>query len=269
MAHSPDYHTHSRFSCDSESTVEALCLAALERGMSEIAITDHADFEPLDPCSGYFKPEPYWEAIKDCREKFAGSLVIRAGVECGETHRYRRQIDRLLSAHKYDFVLGSLHWADDRPAWDRSFFDGLDLQQGLQVYFEELERLAAQGDYDVLGHFDFVRRAAFQRYGSTELDLVPHEQLLRRILRTVAERRKGLEVNTAAVRLGAGDPGPPTEVLRWFREEGGEIVTLGSDAHSPKDVGADFEQALAMVRQAGFEYLSTFELRSPRRVAIA
>jgi len=247
--------------------MEAICQAALARGMTEIAITDHADFEPLDVCCGYFRPEPYWEAIERCRAAFAGRLTIRAGVECGEPHVYRREVEAVLSAHEYDFVLGSLHWVDSRPTFDGAFFDGLSLDEGLALYFDELARLAAEGEYDVLAHADIIRRAVYRRFRLGEFDLAPHEPRVRRVLRIVAERGKGLEVNTSYQRKQMGRPGPSVQVLRWFRDEGGQTVTLGSDAHRPEHVGADFDRALAMVREAGFEHLAVFEERAPHLCA--
>jgi histidinol-phosphatase (PHP family) len=259
----PDYHTHTRFSCDGEATMEVMCRAALAQGMTEVAITDHADFESLDPCYGYFRPEAYWRALERCRATFGPSLTIRAGVECGESHIYQEEITDLLARHPYDVVLGSLHWAQDRPAFHSDFFLGLDLDEGLEIYFEELEQLAARADYDVLAHLDIIRRAAFYRFGLQELDLEPHETRVRRVLRCVAERGRALEMNTSTVRKGMGGPGPSLQVLRWFREEGGQFVTIGSDGHAPPDVGADFDQAWDMVRAAGFEGVTTFEGRVP------
>lgn len=243
--------------------MEIMCRAALAQGMAEIAITDHADFESLDACYDYFRPEAYWHAIERCRTTFGPSLTIRAGVECGEGHIYHEEIADLLSRHPYDVVLGSLHWAQDRPAFHSDFFLGLDLDEGLAIYFDELERLAAGADYDVLAHMDVIRRATSHRFGLQELDLEPHEERVRRILRHVAGRDKAIEVNTSFIRKGAGAPGPSTEVLCWFREEGGQFVTIGSDGHAPADVGADFEQAWDMVRAAGFEGVTTFEGRVP------
>jgi len=243
--------------------MEAMCRAALARGIEEIAITDHADFTPQDPCYGYFRAERYWTALEQCREAFQGLLIIRAGIEVGEAHLYPEEVQVLLSGYEYDFVLGSLHWVDGRPLFEESFFNGLSLDDGLALYFEELARLAEEGEYDVLAHLDLIRRAAYRRFGLRELNLRPHEARVRRVLRAVAERGKGLEVNTAYVRKGIGDPGPSVQVLRWFREEGGQIVTLGSDAHRPEDVGLGLDRALAMVRKAGFEGVTLFCRRMP------
>lgn len=256
-----DYHIHTHFSFDSPASVESVCQAALALGLQEVAITDHLDLNPLDGGYGYFRPDGYWEAVSRCRAAFAGRLTVRVGLECGEPHLFRPQIETILAAYPYDLVLGSLHWVDGRPTWEAAFFDGLGLDDGLALYFDELDRLAAEGDYDVLAHLDIVRRAAFQRFGLQRLDYRRHEGRLRRVLRTLAERQKGLEVNTSFQRRGMGQPGPPVEVLCWFREEGGQVVTLGSDAHRPDEVGADFHLARAMVREAGFACLTAFERR--------
>lgn len=262
MMHPPDYHTHTRFSCDSQTAIEAICQTALIRGMREVAITDHVDFEPLDPCHAYFRPEEHWQAIERCRASLDGRVTLRAGIECGEPHLYRHQVQAVLAGHDYDFVLGSLHWAGDRPTFDGAFFEGLTLDEGLVLYFDHLTRLAEEGEFDVLAHLDIIRRATFLRFGLQEIDYHPYEPLVRRLLRALAERGKGLEVNTSYQRRGMGRPGPSAEVLRWFREEGGQIVTLGSDAHRAEDVGADFDLGLALVREAGFERLAIFRQRN-------
>lgn len=259
-----DYHLHTYFSCDADASMEVMCRAALAQGIEEIAVTDHVDFTPQDPCYLYFQPESYWSALQECRRMFDGHLTVRAGIEVGEPHLYPAEVRSLLSSYEYDFVLGSLHWADGRPLFRESFFDGLSLDDGVALYFEELACLAEEGEYDVLAHMDIVRRAAYRCFGRRELDLRPHEAQVRRVLRVVAERGKGLEVNTAYLRKGIGDPGPSVQVLRWFREEGGRIVTLGSDAHRPEEIGVGLDRALSMVRKAGFERIATFEKRRVR-----
>jgi len=261
LIHPPDYHIHTRFSCDSETEMAVACEAAIARGLSEIAFTDHADFEPLDECCGYLRPAAYLAEIERCRRRYGDRLTMRAGVEIGEGHVYRDQAAALLEAHEFDFVLGSLHWVDGRLHCDERFFAGYTLDEGLRVYFEELARLAAEADYDVLAHLDTVRRAAYRAFGLKALEYAPYEDAIRRVLRTLVERGKGLEMNTVTVRRGMGDPSPPLRVLRWYRELGGEILTLGSDAHVPGAVGSCFDMALEAARASGFTQLARFEKR--------
>jgi histidinol-phosphatase (PHP family) len=275
----------------------AACETAIARGMREIAFADHVDFEPLDECCGYLRPAAYLAEIERCRAIYGDQLTIRAGVEIGEAHVYRDQAAALLEAHEFDFVLGSLHWVDGRLHNDKRYFAGRTLDEGLHAYFEELARLASEADYDVLAHLDTVRRAAYRAFGLKALDYAPYKETIRRTLRTLVERGKGLEVNTVTVRLsasrlsgstersqslgkvstkshgeacrrGMGDPSPPLQVLRWYRELGGEILTFGSDAHTPDAIGSCFDVALEMVRTAGFTRLATFKQRQIHWVEI-
>lgn len=268
MIHPPDYHIHTRFSCDSETEMAAACEAAIARGLSEIGFADHADLEPLDECHGYLRPAAYLDEIKRCRRRYGDCLTIRAGVEIGGGHAHRDQAAELLEAHEFDFVLGSLHWVDDRLHCDERFFAGRTLDEGLRAYFDELACLVAEADYDVLAHLDTVRRAAYRAFGLKVLEYAPYEDVIRCVLRTLVGRGKGLEVNTVTYRRGMGDPSPPLQVLRWYRELGGEILTLGSDAHTPDSVGACFDVALEMARAAGFERLARFEKRRVRWLEI-
>ncbi|MCS7178910.1 MAG: histidinol-phosphatase HisJ family protein [Anaerolineae bacterium] len=264
----PDSHTHTCFSFDSDASPESMCRAALVRGMSEIAITDHVDLNPLDGGYGYFQSDEQWEALARCRARLDGRVRVHIGLECGEPHRFPQEVSALLSAHSYDVILGSIHWMGNHSVETAEFFEGRDIHEGIILYLEELACLAREGDYDVLAHPDIIRRAVFRRFGWTDLDWTPYEAPMRRVLRTVAERGKALEVNTSYRRRGMGPPGPSVQVLRWFREEGGQFITLGSDAHRPEEVGADFGEALTMVRAAGFESITVFRHRMPHRIPV-
>jgi histidinol-phosphatase (PHP family) len=257
----PDYHIHTSFSCDSEAMMAAICDMAILRGLSEIAFADHADFEPLDECYEYLQPDAYMAEIRRCRFGYSDDLTIRAGVEIGEGHIYRDEAAELLATYEFDVVFASLHWANGRPTFNGEYFAGQGLDEGLQAYFEELANLAAEADFDLLAHFDIVRRAVYRVYGFRTLDYKPYEETIRHILRTLVERRKGLEINTSNARHGMGDLNPTFQVLHWYRELGGEILTFGSDAHRSDAVGADFDVALEMAQAAGFTRLARFERR--------
>jgi len=264
----PDFHIHTRLSFDSQAAPDAVCQAAIARGMREFAITDHADMNPLDGGYGHFRPEEQWATLMECRARWNGRITIRAGLEYGEPHLFGETLSAILSAHEYDVVLGSIHWIGDRPVETAEFFHGIDLEEGIHLYLAELARVAEEADYDVLAHPDIVRRAVFHHLGWTELDWSPYEAPMRRVLRAVARRGKAIEVNTSYQRRGMGPPGPSVQVLRWFWEEGGRFVTLGSDAHRPEDVGADFAIALGMLRAAGLDSVTVFRRRKPYLIRI-
>jgi histidinol-phosphatase (PHP family) len=257
----PDYHVHARFSCDSASAMTAVCEAAIARGMREIAFTDHADFGPDDP-PGYFHPAEYLAAIECCRARYGDQLTIRAGVEVGEPHIFARETESILAVGEFDFVLGSAHYADGdglQAAWKRPFFEQ-PLRQAYEAYFRQVVRLAAEGDFNVLGHLDLVKRDA-RKFGKAYDGPEPYADMIRAALRSIVERGKGIEINTSPLRQGQPEPCPSLQVLRWYRELGGKVLTLGSDAHTPSAVGSCFDVALDMARSVGFTRLAQFEKR--------
>ncbi len=239
--------------------MEAACRTAIDRGLGEIAFTEHVDFGPEDP-PGYFCPAEYLAEIDRCRARFGDRLTIRAGMELGESHVFASEGRAVLAAGVFDFVLGSAHYADGLVcAWKPAFFQP-PLRDRYTAYFRQVVALAAAGDFDVLGHLDLIKRDA-RKFGHPYDGPEPYADLIRTALRSLVERGKGLEINTSPLRMGQPEPCPSLAVLRWYRELGGEILTVGSDAHSPADVGADVEVALDMARQVGFTRLATFERR--------
>ncbi len=254
-----DYHIHTRFSVDSGARMTAACQTAVDQGINEIAFTDHLDFGP-DDSSGYFRAAEYLVAIERCRERYAGKLVIRAGVEVGEPHLFAEQASAVLASNDFDIVLGSAHYADGlQAAWKEDFFER-PLDRAYQSYFRQVVDLAAVGEFDVLAHLDLVKRDA-RKFGKPYDGPRPYADMIRAALRSLVERGKGLELNTSPLRRGQPEPCPSLEILRWYRDLGGEILTLGSDAHTPEAVGSDLDVAADMAKAAGFGRLATFENR--------
>ena len=254
-----DYHIHTNFSCDSEAEMAAACEAAIASGLSEIAFTDHLDFGPADP-RNYFRPVEYLAEIERCRAIYGDRLTIRAGVEVGEPHLFPRQAADVLALGDFDFVLGSAHYADGmQAAWKEHFFEQ-PLRQAYEAYFRQVVRLAAEGDFDVLAHLDLVKRDA-HKFGKAYDGPGPYAEMIRTALRSLVERGKGIEINTSPLCRGQAEPCPSLEVLRWYRELGGEILTFGSDAHRPEDIASNFDVALEMARAMGFTHLARFERR--------
>ena len=257
-----DYHIHTQFSCDSHASMNEMCRAALEIGISEIGICDHYDLLPEDPCYDYFKPDAWWKTLEQCRTDFKGLLHIRAGIELGEPHRFLRATQDILQQYPWDLALGSLHWVGDELVFHRSYFNQ-PAEDAYRAYFHELYNMVTQADFDVLAHMDIVKRYGFDEYG----EYMPrkYEADIRAVLRAVAQKDIALEVNTSTLRRPIHQTTPSPEILTWFHEEGGKWVTLGSDAHRPENVGAGLEKAYSFVRDAGFNYLAGFKGRQPRR----
>ncbi len=240
-----------------------MCQSAVEKGIPEIGITDHFDLHPYDECRNHYQAEAWWAELRRSREKFDGRLTIRAGVELGEPHLFAGEAAALLAAYPYDYCLGSLHHLGELSVFDRAYFDQ-PMDAGYGRYFQELERMTHAGGFDVLSHFDVVLRYGVRFYGG--YDPARYEAMIRQVLQNCIEHGIALDINTAVVRRYAKQLCPGVQVLTWFREMGGELVTLGSDSHQPQNVGADLDLAIAAAQQAGFEFATQFEARRPKRM---
>jgi len=264
--HPPDYHVHTRFSIDSRSEMSAVCEEAVARGLREVAFTDHLNWGPGYP-TDHLDLDQYAAEVDRCRALFDGRLRVQLGLEVGEPHVFAGRVAPLLRDRPFDIVLGSVHYVGgSRPIFEEAYF-ARPTREACGAYFRDVAALAAEGDYDVLAHLDVIRRYA-REFGRVYDGPAPYADPIRAALRAVVERGKGIEVNTFALRSGHDEPFPSLEILRWYRELGGEVLALGSDAHVPEDVGSSFDGALEMLRGLGFTRLATFERREMRWIAI-
>ncbi len=259
-----DYHIHTTYSPDSHTTMSEGVAQALRRGLTEIAFTDHVEWVPGDGATGYFRPVAYFAELERLRRAYAGRLSLLAAMEMGSPHRFPAEAERLAAAHPWDYILGSAHWVPRSDgslarSWHREGFDA-GLEAAYAAYFRELVALAEGGTYDCLAHFDLVRRNSWAIFRQV-LPLEPYWEWIEAALRAVIERGKGLEINTSALRRGMPTPLPAPEILRRYRELGGEIVTVGSDAHRVVDVGADVRAGMRYAAEAGFRYIARFRRR--------
>ena len=257
-----DYHVHTNFSADSESSMEDQCRAAILAGVAQIAFTEHEDYNPGDFTSFYFKHEDYLRKLEVCRRQFGRQLTILAGIEVSEPHVYVERAGYVLNKFDWDFVLGSLHWVHSKHnCYINDWVDAFGgWREAYRAYFLELQTLAAKGDFDVLAHIDYqARYAPPEVYAAYRIE--DFEDVIRPTLAHLIVRGKGIEINTSALRRGLANPNPPAIVVKWFHEMGGTILTLGSDSHNPRHTGFGISIALEMARSAGFSKLATFQHR--------
>ncbi len=260
-----DYHLHSHFSCDSKASIVEQCIGAIQKGLPEIGITDHFDLHPGDECRGFFRPIAWAAELDQARKEFAGRLTVRAGIELGEPHRFSAECQAVLKSYPFDYVLGSLHWVGDELVFDRSYFHR-PADEAFGLFFEELERMTRVGGFDVLSHFDVLVRVGAPLYGG--YDPSRYAEAIRAVLKNCIERGIALDLNTQGLRSRCQLLTPGVEILTWYREMGGERVTLGSDAHSPDVIAANFDLAIEALRAAGLTHVTQFEQREARMVKI-
>jgi histidinol-phosphatase (PHP family) len=258
----PDYHLHTTYSCDAKATMEAMCQAALARGFGEIGFSEHYDLNPVDDCYDWFKLEAWAAELERCRGIFDGRLMIRAGVEFSEPHLYPQSVQSLMDRLPLDYIIGSLHYVGAELVFSQEYFQRRTQDQAYRDYFTELERMTAEGNFDVLGHLDVLALTGKLIYG----DYVPtrYEAVIRAVLRNCIERGIVIELNTQGLRKPAQMLTPGMKVLQWYADMGGESFCPGSDAHLPDHMGLHLDMALHTACQAGLKSFACFEKRQKR-----
>ena len=255
-----DYHMHSNFSSDSDASVAAMCASAIQKGIPEIGLSEHYDPHPKEQPI-FYRPDAWWEEIERVRKSLDGLLVLRAGVEVGEPHRFPGEAQSLIESYPYDYVIGSLHYAGDDFIFDNELLERKGVDEIMQSYFLELGEMTRAAQFDILGHPDVPVRNGKPIWGS--YDPRRYEALIRIVLQNCIDRGIALEVNSGGLRRPAKNLMPDPMILRWYAEMGGWRLTLGSDAHTSADVGLHLDQVLRAIRDAGLKSLTRYERRQP------
>lgn len=258
----PDYHFHTDFSGDSDTPVRAQLERAISLGMRTLCVTDHHDYDVDSPIDFTLDVKGYMEAITELKEEYKDRIDLRIGIELGLQTRLKEYFNQLLSEYPFDFVIGSTHFINRTDPTYPEYFEGRTEEEVYRQYFQTtLDNVKNLDAYDVAGHIDYI-----VRYGPNKADFYSYEayrDVLDDILKAIIEKEKGIECNTAGFRKGIGQPNPCIPVLKRFKELGGEILTIGSDAHVPEDLGADFKAAQKLLSECGFSYYTEFKGRKP------
>lgn len=259
-----DYHLHSRFSMDSQVKPKEIVEAALERGLSMICFTEHKDTDTsLDEIAlDFYRDTTYSEEIKKLQDKYRGALEIGKGVELDFQEETAREGEEFTQSFRFDFVLCSVHALRHRFV-DDDFFAQNDPHLVYWEYLEEVRALSRHKFFDVVGHLDYVKR-----FGSSFLEFEParYKDIIGEILDNLVKNGKGLELNTAGWRHSHGESYPSEEILKMYRKRGGEIITIGSDAHDRKSVGHALPEAVEMLKKTGFTGVYAFKDRKPEKI---
>ena len=254
-----DYHMHSRVSFDGHDTGEVLAKAALERGLKEICFTDHLDYDPLDQmgCMA-FDTDAYNREYDSLN---IPGLKIRLGMEFGMTPDNTHVLREDLKRRPFDFVLGSIHFVDDLDVYFEPWWRGKTVFQAERRYLEAtLECVQIHEDFDVLAHLTYIAKTHCHP-APRPVPFEEHRELIDEILKVLAAKGKGLEMNSSGVDRCGGFL-PTADYFRRFKELGGEIITVGSDSHQADRVGQFSSDACEILKDI-FGYVCTFENRKP------
>lgn len=259
-----DFHTHSTFSTDGTDKLVEMANSAVEKGLKTICFTEHNDF---DYPGGEFllDTEAYRNELFRVREQLSGKIEVLFGVELGLMKHLGERLREYLDGRGFDFVIGSSHLIDGKDPYFPEYFAELGQKNGVLRYFESIvENIGAFSDFDVYGHLDYAVRYSPEK----SYNPVDFREIIDEILRKIVSLGKGIEINTAGLRKGLSHANPHPFILKRYRELGGEIITVGSDAHNAADIAADFDLAESFLKDAGFEFYTVFRQRKPHFVRL-
>lgn len=276
-----DCHTHTQFSMDSEADINSCIQRAVDMGLSAYAITDHCE------CSTWYTESHYTDtknfdwfnyeqdfnnsvnAVTGLKEKYKNFNLI-CGIEMGQATQDIEVAEKIASDKRLDFIIGSMHQLKGEK--DFYYIDYANMSMDeiynlLERYFNEVYQLCKLDCFDVLGHLTYCLRYMKCRNNICP-DISRFDEIIAESFRTLARNGKGIEINTSGIRQGFGDVFPSLKYVKLFKDMGGEVLSVGSDAHTVEDIGKDISSALETAKAVGFTHLCYFKNRKPNFINI-
>ena len=256
-----DMHMHCHFSGDSKANPFDMAQNAVEIGLQGICFTDHLDIDYKESPGLFDLDIPaYKKEIIKVKEAFSNQLDICWGIELGLQPYLVEQNQKVIQENTFDFVIGSTHVVKQTDIYYPAYYKDKKEDDCYLEYFEEtLKNAQSDIDFDVYGHLDYV-----VRYGPNKNQFYSYNKfsdIIDEILRTLIQKGKGIELNTAGFKYGLGHAHPTTDVLKRYKELGGEIITIGSDGHAPEQIAWNFDKVPTILKDAGFDHFTTFKNR--------
>lgn len=259
-----DYHVHSDFSSDGKATAEQMIEQAISLGLKKLCFTDHMDYDYRPVSNGYpfmFDIDDYMQKLSLMKQKYQADIEILTGIELGIQPHLQERLTDLVSSYDFDFVIGSSHVLDNTDPYFPEYWEGRTEEEGIHRYFQSIiDNCNTFDGFSVYGHIDYIVRYTPTSKAGTyiEYDYRKYSDILDEALKTILSLGKGIEINTAGFKYGLGHPHPKLEIIKRYKELGGEIITIGSDAHMPQHLCYNFESIPELLKSAGFNYYTVF-----------
>ena len=255
-----DSHIRTMFSSDSEENPVNVVNNAISLGFKHICFTDHNDFDaPLEDGKVMFDldfPE-YIKYFQNLKESYKDKINIHIGVEQGLCRSAADRINDYDKNHILDFIIGSSHLVYGNDPYYPKFWEGRNIDEVINAYYESiLDNLDTCNNFDIYGHIDYIIRYIPDK--SYKYNYKNFSDIIDEVLKKIIYNGKGIEINTAGLRYGLNATNPSAEIVLRYRELGGEIITIGSDAHYSRDIGSGFDIAYDMLKSCNFKYYNIF-----------
>ena len=249
--------------------MEEMVIEAINKNMKSICFTDHIDYDITENRIDMdFRTSDYFRKVKQVKYKYKKDIEILAGVEIGMQPHLNNRYNELINNNPFDFVLMSIHSIEGKDIHLDNFTYNKKPIDALVEYYEYLYRCIEVFDnFDVIGHIDYIDRY-FEDH-STLPNFDTYKPIVEKILKLVIEMGKGIEINTGGIKYGLDYYHPKIEILELYRNLGGEILTIGSDAHNPEFIGYNYKEVEKLLRELGFKYIYIYKERKKYPIHIA
>lgn len=257
-----DYHLHTDYSIDSNCSIKERLKWASENDLEEICLTDHIDSFLADSYS-FIDYNKYKNEVQEENKLLNSNIKIKYGIEIGLFPHMKNEANTYINSLDLDFVIGSTHSVHKQDLYAyKDFFNTRDKKDAYNDYFEQvLLNIKTIDNFDVHGHLDFVYR--YSGYPNPDLNYIDHKEIIDLVLKTLIEKGKGIEINLSGPRYGSKSFYPSYDIVKAYKQLGGEIITLGSDTHAKEYVKGLILQAQDQLKDIGYDYVTTFEKRKP------
>lgn len=264
-----DSHTHNTFSHDGKQSPEEQLNICLEKGFKGYAVTDHCELEDSNWIEVCEKNIPNSiKTAKEFKNKNLDKIIISVGVEIGGALFAKEKADKIISENKLDFILCSCHNAKGQHDYCRKDYSKeKNIPELLKNYFEILEESSYSCDFDSLSHITYPLRYISGNYG-IKVDMKEYEPIIEKTLLNLIKRNKAMEVNTSGFRQKIGVSMPDKDIISLYKKLGGELITIGSDAHRSEDMGKDFDRTAKVLKECGFDKYYYYQNRIPHEILL-
>ena len=256
-----DYHIHTAMSGDAKGELMDHVYKAQERGLSEIGFSDHFHVEKQSYSMSFEKLAQYTEKVISCKEET--NSPVKLGLEVDYVPNLQNQIEQVLKKRCFDYVTGSLHFINGWGFDDSKFiseYQKWDIGELNRAYFNLVQQCAQSHLFDIIGHLDLIKKSEF----SPKEDMT---EVFAETLEVIRRSNVCVEVNTGGLRAPCKEVYPSKPLLKACFDCGIPI-TLGSNAHTPGNVGEDFDKALRLIKQLGYCEIARFNQRRREQVKL-
>lgn len=270
-----DFHTHTSFSTDSQTMPNQMIEQAITLGLKKYCITDHMDYLYPHGKAGEFTfdVKEYWNTLSQLKDRYQDQIELLIGVELGlrnepeikeEVRTYYRNLTK---DYPFDFVLGSSHVLWHFDPYFTEFWDHRTTTQGLIEYFRSISHNASYYDmFQIYGHLDYIIR--YIKDDVKDYNVSDYQDIIDEMLKSIITNGKGIECNTSGFKYKLGFPHPKKEILKRYKELGGELLTIGSDGHRPDHIAYDFDTARELLLELGYEYYTVYKEQKPSMIRL-